>query len=250
MLHRLLVICVVGFWLAMSSLMVVRELYPESTRLNSIPVGYVGQRLFQHHQSSDLQVYAAGRQIGALHMEVQPPSQANIRELDLHGILNLPLPIGSDRRLTWLSRIEMTSQFEVRRFHVAVSTQEPSQHLDIDVDCVARTAGLAVKMGGRIVEQTTITLDENGLGSLLAKAGIGPAMLQQIKSTGAGMPALEFRAQTSATTLSGEKLATSLLTLRAGDQTVFEAHVSQIGQVLKARLPLLGYNLAPFNASP
>ena len=75
-------------------------------------------------------------------------------------------------------------------------------------------------------------------------------MLQQIKSTGAGMPRLDFNAQTSSTTLTGEKLSTYLLTLKAGDQTVFEAHVSQLGQVLKAQLPLLGYKLAPYGASP
>lgn len=250
MLHRLLAIFIVGFWLAMSSLMVIREVYPESTRLNSIPVGYVGQLVFQHHQSSHLQIQSAGRQIGVLHMDVQAPSQGNTRRLDLHGIVNVGLPNGLEHRIAWRSRIELTSLFEVRGFEVDLSSQEPSQHLGIVVDCIARTAGLAVTVGGKVVDRTTITLDEAGLGLLLGRAGVGPAILQQLKSNGASMPSLEFGAQTSSTNLGGEKLTTCLLTLRAGEQTVFDAHVSQIGQVLKARLPLLGYTFLPHNTLP
>ena len=41
MLHRLLALSIVGFWLAMTGLLVVRELYPESTSLNSVPVSHV-----------------------------------------------------------------------------------------------------------------------------------------------------------------------------------------------------------------
>ena len=58
MLHRFLVILIVCFWLAMTSLLVVREWYPESTGLNAIPVNYVGQLVFQHQQSSDLQIFS------------------------------------------------------------------------------------------------------------------------------------------------------------------------------------------------
>ena len=250
MLHRLLALLIVGFWLAMTSLLVVRELYPESTSLNAIPVSYVGQLVFQHQQSSDLQIYAAGKEVGFVHVQARPPSLANKRELDLHGSLNLTLPNGAQHRLSWLSGIEMTPQFAVERFHVDLSTQGPAHHLDIVVDCLAQTATFAVKMGDKTLDQTTVTLDEKGLGALVAKAGLNPAMLQQIKSAGAGIPRLDFSAQTSSIVLGGEKLSTCLLTLKAGDQTIIEAHVSQLGQVLKAQSPLLGYKLAPWGSKP
>ena len=120
--------CSLSLWLAMTSLLVVRELYPESTSLNAIPVSYVGQLVFQHQQSSDLQIHAAGKDIGFLHVQARPPSQANRRELDLHGNLSLTLPNGAHHRLSWLSGIEMTPQFAVERFRVDLSTQGPAHH--------------------------------------------------------------------------------------------------------------------------
>ena len=250
MLHRLLALLIVGFWLAMTSLLIVRELYPESTSLNAIPVSYVGQLVFQHQQSSDLQIHSGGREVGFVHVQARPPTLANRRELDLHGNLNLTLPNGSQHRLSWLSGIEMTPQFAVERFHVDLSTHGPAHHLDIVVDCLAQTATFAMKTGNRTLDQTTVTLNEDGLATLVAKAGLNPSMLQHLKSAGAGIPRLDFSAQTSSIVLGGEKLATYLLTLKAGEQTVFEAHVSQLGQVLKAQSPLLGYKLAPFGNKP
>ena len=250
MLHRFLVILIVSFWLVMTSLLVVRELYPESTSLNAIPVNYVGQLVFQHQQSSDLQIFSGGKEVGFLHVQARPISRTNKRELDLHGNLSIALPKGAQHRLSWVSSIQMTPQFAVERLHVDLSTQGPAHHLDIVVDCLAQTATFALKAGDRIIDLTTVTLDENGLAMLIAKAGLNPAMLQQIKSIGGGIPHPDFSSQTSSLVLSGEKLSTYLLTLKAGDQTFFEAHVSQLGQVLKAQSPLLGYRFSPFNIKP
>ena len=250
MLHRFLVILIVGFWLTMTGLLVVRELYPESTGLNAIPVSYVGQLVFQHQQSSDLQIYSGTKEVGVLHVQARPISQPNKRELELHGNLSIGLPKGAQHRLSWVSSIEMTPQFAVERLHVDLSTQDPAHHLDIVVDCIAQTATFAVKTGDKTIDTTAVTLDEKGLAMLIAKAGLNPAMLQQIKSVGEGIPHPDFSAQTSSLVLSGEKFSTYLLTLKAGDQTFFEAHVSQLGQVLKAQSPLLGYKLSPFNIRP
>ena len=252
MLHRFLVILIVCFWLAMTGLLVVRELYPESTSLNAIPVSYVGLLVFQHQQSSDLQIFSGNKdtEVGFIHVQARPISQPNKRDLELHGTLSIGLPKGAQHRLSWKGNIEMTRQFAVERLHLDLSTQGPTHHLDIVVDCLAQTATFAVKMDEKIVDLTTVTLDENGLGMLIAKAGLNPAMLQQIKSIGGGIPHPDFSAQTSSLVLSGEKLSTYLLTLKAGDQTFFEAHMSQLGQVLKAQSPLLGYKLSPFNIRP
>ena len=45
MLHRITVMLIIGFWAAMTGLLVVREVYPESTKLNDIPVTHVGRGL-------------------------------------------------------------------------------------------------------------------------------------------------------------------------------------------------------------
>jgi len=251
MLNRLLALLIVGFWLAMTGLLVVRELYPESTRLNAIPVSYVGQLVFQHQQSSELEIYSGAKDVvGLIHLQPRPLTKAARRELDLNGNLNITLPNGTRHRLWWLSRIEMTPQFAVERFHVDLAAQEPTHHLDILVNCTARNATIAEKMGGETLHQTTFTLDEKGLATLLAKAHLDSGMLQNLKSAGVGIPPLEFGAQTSSLTIGGEKLSTYLLTLKAGTQTIIEAHVSQLGQVLKAQSPLLGYKLLPFGIKP
>ena len=250
MLHRVLVILIVGFWLAMTSLLVLRELYPESTSLNAIPVSYVGQLVFQHQQSSDLQIYSGNKEVGFIHVQARPISQTNKRELELHGNLSIGLPKGAQHRVSWVGSIQMTPQFEVERFRVDLSTQGPAHHLDIVVDCIADTATFALKAGEKTIDTTTVTLDEKGLATLIAKAGFNPAMLQQIKAVGAGVPRLEYSAKASSLVLSGEKLSTFLLTLKSGDQTFFEAHVSQLGQVLKAYSPMLGYKLSPIDMKP
>lgn len=245
MLHRLLAISIVGFWLAMMSLLVVREMYPESTGLNAVALSYVGQVFFQHQQTSDLQIYSGAEEIGFVHVQPRASSQPDQRELDIHGSLNVPLPNGQHHRLSWLASFQLTSRFTMERFHVDLTTRENAQHLDIAVDCFAGTADIAIKNGKSIISKTTVTLDEKGFAGLMSEAGLDPALLQQVKSAGTEMPRLEFAAQVSSVILSGEKVATYLLTMKAGGQPVIEAHLSQLGQVLSARAPLMGYKLVP-----
>lgn len=247
MLHRLLALCIVGFWLAMTGLLVLRELYPESTSLNSVPVSHVARLFFQHQQSSDLRVLAAAGEVGYLHLQPRPITSPQRREMELHGNLNLPLPHGGRQRLSWASTIGMNSQFTIERFHVDLATPDSSQRLDISADLVARTARFAVKIGNQTLDETDITLDEAGFRALMAKAKIDPAMLLQLKSAGAGMPSLELGAQASSVVISGERLSTYLVTLKAGGERLIEAHVSQLGQVLRAQAPMLGFKLTPPN---
>ena len=92
----------------------------------------------------------------------------------------------------------------------------------------------------------SITLDQKGFESLVSLAGLDPAMLRQIKSAGTALPKFETSARVSSLQLGGETISTYLVTVKAADQIVLEAHVSQLGQVLEARMPLLGYKLALF----
>jgi len=243
MFHRLLATSIVAFWLAMTSLLVVRELYPESTGLNAVAVSHVAQLFFQHQQSSDLHVHASGEEIGYIHIQARPPAESGKRVLDLNGNLNIPLP-GKNQRLAWFGEFHLTSRLNLERFTLTISGQDPGQHIKISVDRFAKTAEFARMIGKDVEDLKTITLDEAGFGSLLSDAGIDPKLLQQIKSAGASLPEIEFSAKVSSLILSGEKISTYLLTIKAGGQTVIEAHVSQLGQILKARAPLLGYKLA------
>jgi len=74
---------------------------------------------------------------------------------------------------------------------------------------------------------------------------VGLTLMRQLKASLGEMPQIEFGAQSSSTVLSGQKLSTFLLTWKAGGQTVFEAQLSQLGQVLSAHAPALGWKLTP-----
>jgi hypothetical protein len=250
MIHRLLAMLIVGFWAAMTGLLVVRELYPEATSLNAVPVTHVGRLFFQHEQSSDLRIKSANGDVGYIHVQARPPVNPSIRELEFHGSFLLPLPGNADRRISWNSIIELNPRLEVQGFRADLASQDPMQRLEIHANLIKRTARIAVKSGRQTLKETAITLDEAGFESLLSQAKISPAMLQQVKAAGAEVPALEWKAQSSSLVLGGEELSTYLLSLKAGATPLVEAHVSQLGQVLRADAPLLGFKFVPQSLTP
>lgn len=250
MLHRLTIICIVGFWLAMTGLLVVRELYPEATRLNAVPPGYVAQTVFQHEQASDLRIFTSGKEpAGFLHMQPRNVAATGRRNLELHGSVNLTLPGNRPQRIAWAAVFEMGRDFSPQRLHLDLSAQEPGQHLDVVIDFAGKKASFGAKVGDEVVNETAFTLDEAGFGSLMSRAGVDPTMLRQLKASQGEMPKFEFSAQSSSTVISGQKLSTFLLTMKAGGQTAIEAQVSQLGQVLSAQIPALGWKLTPENST-
>ena len=247
MLHRLTILCIVGFWLAMTGLLVVRELYPESTRLNAVPVGYVGQIMFQHEQSSDLRIFTSGKETGSLHIQPRNILASGKRNIELNGSIPLTLPGSAPQRLVWAAVFEMGHDFSQERLRVDISTPEPGQHVEVRIDFARKQASFAVKIGDHVMNETAFTLDEAGFGMLMARAGVDPTMMRQLVASQGEIPKLEFGAQSSSTVISGQKLSTFLFSLKAGGQNVFDAQVSQLGQVLSATAPALGWKLMPFN---
>ena len=252
MLTRLAIICITGFWLAMTSLLVVRELYPESTRLNAVPASYVGQIVFQHEQTSDLRILTKDshdgkdREIGSLQLQPSTLPGSGGRMLEIHGNATIPLPGGHHPRISWVANFEMSHSLTPEKLHVDLSTPEPGQRTDIAVDFVGKKAVFGVKIGDSVLSETAFTLDEAGFGSLMSRAGVDPMLLQQLKATQREMPQFDFSAQSSSLTIRGQKLETFLLVLKVGDQSLFEAQISQLGQVLSAQAPALGWKLTPF----
>jgi len=247
MVHRLIVIGIVGFWLAMTALLVVRELYPEMTQLNAVPVTYVAQLFFQHEQSSELQIYSAAQPVGSLHIRPRTDAVTGMRAVDVNGNVSLTLPGARQQKFWWNAVFELSRSLSVDRIQLSLSSGERSSNMVIQVDLIGRKASFGARMGKEILSETEITLDQHGLDILLAKAGVEPVLLQQIKASRSEMPEFSLRANASSMALAGQKLSTVLLTLKAGDQILFDAHVSQLGQVLRAQAPLFGLRLMPPN---
>ena len=250
MLHRLAIILITGFWLVMTSLLVVRELYPESTRLNRLPLGYVAQVVFQHQQSSDLRVHSAEKtekDPGYLHIQPRTLPGSGKRILEFNGAVNFVLPTGKKQHVSWIGTHEMSAAFSSERLHLDLTTPEIGQHIDVVVDFIANTATFGTKVGEQVANVTAFTLDEAGFGMLMSRAGISPVILKQLKASQREIPKFEITAQSSALVIRGQKLETFLLSIKAGEQSVVEAHLSQLGQVLSAQVPVLGWKLTPLN---
>jgi hypothetical protein len=241
---------IVGFWLAMTGLLVVRENFPEATELNSVPVHYVGGLLFQHGQSSDLQIYDAGKEVGYAHLQPRLVPEEKTRVLEYHGMVMLN-PLGmAKQRLSWTGALILNERNDVKRLRIGLSTQEPANQLDALIDAEAKTAKFVVRTNGQVIDQSTITLDREGLMSLISRIGLDPATLQQVVVSSGATPESEIAAHQSSTRLNGETVSTYLVSLKVSGQTLLEAHVSQLGQVLRAQAPLFGYKLAPYNIAP
>jgi hypothetical protein len=250
MLHRIFAMLIVGFWIAMTGLLVVREMYPEATRLNTVPVNYVGSLVFQHNQSSDLQVYDGPKEVGYIHMQPRLEADKKKRIIELHGNLTIS-PLGIPRqRLSWIGSVSLDQTNEVQRIWLDISTQDPPNRLFLTIDSQKNTATYEVRSGNQVVDHNTITLDREGFSKLLERVGIDTSLLQQFQSTSDSTPPPELSAQQSSTRLNGETIPTFLLSMKVSGQTLFEAHVSQLGQVVRAQAPLFGYKMVPYNVRP
>ena len=256
MLHRLAAMLIVGFWLAMTGLLVLREVYPESTRLNTIPMSYVGSLFFQHHQSSDLQIYDAGREVGYVHLQPKSSNDQKTRTIEMQGNLTIS-PLGVPRqRLSWFGGLPqggallLDENNDIQAIHLVITIQEPASQLELRIDRKTNTAQFVVNANGNIVDSSTITMDRQGLAKLLQRTGFDTSILQQLQASSAETPPAEITAYQSSTRLNGETVSTYLVSMKVSGQTIFDAHVSQLGQILRAQVPLLGYKLSPYNVAP
>src|SRR5262245_21985634 len=64
MFHRLAAVFIVLFWLAMTTLLMERHFFPESSRLSQVPVYHIAQVFFQNEQASDLMAYKGRETVG------------------------------------------------------------------------------------------------------------------------------------------------------------------------------------------
>jgi hypothetical protein len=236
---------IVAFWLGMTSLLVVRELYPESTRLNDVPVNHVGRLFFQHEQGSDLVIRDKQKEVGYLHVQPRRDRESGARRVEFHGNVGLNLPAAGKKRLSWSGNMSMDDTFNVTRLRIALSTHDPIQGVELDVDAVTNVAKYVVTHRGNELEKGSFTLDQNGLTSLLERAGLPVALFKSLLSSQKASATPEVVARQATLKINGEEISAYTIAVNVSGQTMFEAHVTQLGQVLKAKAAALGYTLAP-----
>ncbi len=248
MLHRITVMFIIGFWVAMTGLLVLREIYPDATRLNTIPVAHVGRVLFQHEHSSDLAIRDKTKEVGYVHLQPRTNAETGERKLEFHGNIGLAVLGVGKQRISWKGDVVFDKAFGVAALSLTISTYEPAQQLKLELDPATNVAKYEISIQGTKLEGGSFTMDNKGVASLLERAGIPAGLFQQLIAKQSAMPEPEFSARQSTLTMSGETISTFVVTATVGGQTLLEGHITQLGQILKAQAPALGYKLLPHNS--
>jgi hypothetical protein len=234
----------------MTGMLVVRELYPESWRLNEVPVSHLGRLLFQQMASSDLQIFDATKEVGYLHFQPKIAEGSAERVLEFNGSVNLTIPEIGAHHFSWIGHAMFDAKLRLLRLQFSVASSEPGGQLEVALDPLANTASYAVREGRQLGESVTFTMDEKGVAALLEKLGVPRALLAQLHTQTSAMPAPAITAEESTLKLNGEKITTYLFSVKIEDQVLLDADLGQIGQILRARIPLLHYRLAPAGIMP
>lgn len=248
MLHRITALLIIGFWLAMTGLLVVRELYPNATQLNTVPMSHIGHILFQHEQSSDLVIREKQKEVGHFHIQPRMNRETDERKLEFHGNVGLSLMGAGKQRISWNGSVFLDRAYSVSSLDVIISTHNPVHQLQLAINPATNIANYNLSVEGTELERGSFTMDNKGITSLLERSGIPVGLLQTLLSNQSAMPEPELTARQSTLKMNGESISTFVIAASVGGQMVLEGHITQLGQMLKAQAPLLGYKLLPHNA--
>ena len=107
-------------------------------------------------------------------------------------------------------------------------------------DAATKAARYEIRTGQTILEKQEFAATEEGLKKLITRAGLDPGVVQTVTPTANTPP--QITAKRSTFRLHGEEIDTLLLTMEYNGQTMFQVHISQLGQVLFAKT-VLGWTL-------
>lgn len=246
MLHRLAAILITAFWVIMWALLIRTELEPEGASLRAVPVEHVLKLMFHHQQSSDLSLRNEGKLIGHLRLipRVMPEDQSRV--LDYSGSLRLRLPGAERQRFSWIGESIFDPTLNLQRLtvnftiHQSTLQEGADTQLSFAFDAATKAARYEIRTGQTILEKQEFAATEEGLKNLIRRAGFDPGVVQTITPTGNTPP--QITAKRSTFRLHGEEIDTLLLTMEYNGQTMFQVHISQLGQVLSAKT-VLGWTL-------
>jgi hypothetical protein len=245
---RLVSTAIVLFWITMTALLVRSEFWPDRSQFRAMPVEHVAKLLWLHEQESHLRIWSEGFPVG--HLSLKPVLRDDgVRLLKYSGNLQLRIP-GIDRqRVSWEGFAEFDSSWNLRSLAFDVGIREPSPvRAELVVKPVERTAYYRRTNAGVQLESGTYSLDEAGLKKVLTQLDLDPALYDAFRSKSTKSAPI-VAAQQSSLKIHRERVDTYLVDVRQGGQTLFEAHVSQLGQLLRVK-SMIGFTLAPDDIVP
>ena len=233
----------------MTGLLVRSELWPDHSSLRSVPVAKVAKLMWFHHEPSDLVVWSESQRVGHLRLHPKIRESDGARILEYSGNIQVRLPGSPRHRISWDGIAEFDAEMQMRTLLLGLGMKEVSyDRAEILVTPAENLAHFRLlDVSGRESNAADYSLDERGLKKILAQVDLDPAMYDTLKpGTGA---ALIVTAQESRLIIHHERTKTYLVEVRQGGQTLLEAHVSELGQVLRVKT-LVGYTLAPDDLLP
>ena len=242
MLARLLAISIVGFWITMTALLIQMETSTAKSSLREVSLAHVFKLVFTHEQPSELHITGDGMRLGYLRLHPRVDRESGARLIDFTGNLQLRLPGVARQRMSWDGAAELSPGFDAQHLRFDVTLHEPlNSRTELRVDLVKRVAVIGTGTN-RVRHEEVYPLDETGLQRLMEHLEIDVGMVKALSGGAPNRPV--FRAEQSSLRIRGEKIETYLVTIQQSGQTLLDMHISQLGQVLRAKT-LVGYTLAP-----
>ncbi len=223
------------FWLAMWLMLLRSELSPESG-LRSVPIEHVEKVIFEHEQTSDLLIHGDGVTSGRLRLIPKVRQSDGHRVLEFNGAIQMQ-PNGPTRqRYGWDGVIEFdqTMTLTLLKFGFTTlqsgSNKTPSPRLEVVAIPAEHRGSYTWLLAGQVQDHAEFTLDEEGMKQLMSHLGLDETLLQGAPMLHPVAPQIEARESTMK--LAGETVETLHVGFIENGQTMLEAHVSQVGEIL------------------
>ena len=134
MLYRAAAVLIVVFWIAMTALLVRKELSPGANELREGPVSHVMKLMFLHGEASDLNLHSERQIVGQLRFHPQIRKDDGARVMEYSGRMLIALPGAPRQRLSWAGDFEMNRALEMQsaRLHSMFRAATYTVHLMAD----------------------------------------------------------------------------------------------------------------------
>ena len=250
MLSRLVSITIVLFWVVMTALLVRSEVWPDRSSLRMVPVEKVLKLMWFHHEPSELVVWSESRRVGHLRLHPKIRESDSARLLEYSGNVHVRLPGSPRQRISWDGVAEFDAALAMSSMLIGLDMKDISlDRAEITIVPAENRAFFKLKdVSERVLNASDYSLDEHGLKKLLAQVDLDPALYDTFRS-GSSAAKPTITAQESSILIHHERMKTYLIEVRQGGQTLMEAHVNELGRIVRVKT-LVGYSLAPDDLTP
>lgn len=248
MLHRFVATTIVLFWITMLGLLVRKEYGPRDSSLREVPLPHVLKAVFAQQQVSDLQIYAEKAVVGHLRLHPQVRAEDKLRTLSFTGSVQMAVPGIGRQRFSWSGELALDARMQAQRLALTASYRAPAVHtIALQFDFAHKRMSYETRVNSTVARRAEYSLDSAGTHAFLREQGVDPDFVIGLQNPRSAP--LTFRALQATLPVRDESIETWQVTIDQGGQTLLEAHVSQLGQIMRVRT-FVGYSAAPEDMAP